>query len=169
MAGKLILRPATLDDIPLLEAWDEKPHVIAASGRDDGLDWADELAAQSEVNQYVIAEEDGRPVGVMQIIDPHLEPTHYWGEIEPDLRALDIWIGEETDLGRGLGTEMMRLALDHCFSEPRVKAALVDPLVTNTDAHRFYEKAGFKRVERRMFGEDDCYVYRLECADWEKR
>ena len=43
----------------------------------------------------------------MQIIDPLAEPTHYWGEVEPNLRALDIWIGEKDALGRGYGTAMM--------------------------------------------------------------
>lgn len=167
MTARLALRPATPADAALLAYWDGKPHVVAATGRDDGLDWNEELAAQSEVSFYVVAEEDGRPVGVMQIIDPHLEPTQYWGEIAPNLRALDIWIGEEADLGRGLGTTMMRLALARCFAEPNIAAALVDPLVVNTDAHRFYERLGFKQIERRMFEEDDCYVYRLDRRDWD--
>ena len=38
-------------------------------------------------------------------------------------------------------------------------ALLLDPLVTNERAHRFYERLGFERAERRMFGDDDCYVY----------
>mgnify|MGYP003467119708 CR=1 FL=1 len=36
----------------------------------------------------------------MQIIDPALEESHYWGDIGPDLRAIDIWIGSPGDLGR---------------------------------------------------------------------
>ena len=41
-------------------------------------------------------------------------------------------------------------------------AILIDPLASNTAAHRFYERLGFRYVERRQFGEDDCIVYRLE-------
>ena len=37
----------------------------------------------------------------MQIIDPQLRPTHYWGDVEANLRALDIWIGETDALGHG--------------------------------------------------------------------
>jgi len=58
-----------------------------------------ELAAPD--NQYFIAVLDGRPIGAMQIIDPFTEQTHYWGEIEPNLRAIDIWIGAAEDLGKG--------------------------------------------------------------------
>jgi aminoglycoside 6'-N-acetyltransferase len=158
------LRRATFADIPLLRRWDSQPHVRAATGADDVHDWEAELAAQSELSEYLVAElDDGRPVGVMQIIDPAREETHYWGEgVEPNLRALDIWIGEEADLGRGYGVEMMRLALARCFADPAVVAVLLDPLVGNTRAHRFYERLGFRRIGRRFFGEDDCYVYRLE-------
>lgn len=41
---------------------------------------------------------------------------------------------------------------------------LIDPLASNERSHRFYERLGFRFVERRSFGEDDCFVYRLERA-----
>ena len=78
-----------------------------------------------------------------------------------DLRAIDIWIGQESDLGKGYGTEMMKLAIARCFSESVVKAILVDPLARNTRAHKFYENLGFRFVESRQFAEDDCFVYLL--------
>ena len=109
---------------------------------------------------------DGRPVGFLQIIDPAAEETHYWGDVEGGLRAIDIWIGEEEDLGRGYGTRMMRLALERCFADPGVGAVLIDPLEINIRARRFYERLGFRLVERRRFGDDDCCVYRLERSAW---
>ena len=83
--------------------------MIAARGEDSVIDWDDELARQSDLSQYVIAELDGRPIGLMQIIDAAREETHYWGDVEQGLAAIDIWIGEEADLGRGYGTQMMQL------------------------------------------------------------
>ena len=80
----------------------------------------EELAAQDELSQYFMAELDGRPIGAMQICDPHLETSHYWGEIAPNLRAIDIWIGAPADRGKGYGTQMMRLALERCFADSRV-------------------------------------------------
>ena len=59
----------------------------------------------------------------------------------------------------------MQLALARCFADPAVTAVLVDPLVSNTRVHRFYERLGFRCVERRQFGEDDCFVYRLSRKD----
>ena len=173
----IILRRATREDAVLLAAWDRQPHVIACTTDDPeaetafaGADWLEEIETSSEVSFYLIAEADGRPIGAMQVIDPHLEPTHYWGEIEPGLRALDIWIGEPEALNRGFGTAMMTQALAACFADPEVDGVVIDPLNSNADAHRFYQRLGFKPEGRRLFnGEDDCLVHRLTRADWEGR
>jgi aminoglycoside 6'-N-acetyltransferase len=77
------------------------------------------------------------------------------------LRALDIWIGDAAALGQGHGTEIMRQGIAHCFVDPSVTALLVDPMEDNTRAHRFYERLGFRYVETRRFGPDECAVYRL--------
>jgi aminoglycoside 6'-N-acetyltransferase len=162
MPPSLVLRPATPTDAPLLRRWDDQPHVVASDPHDD-WDWEAELPRSPAWRESLIAEADGRPVGFLQIIDPALEETHYWGaDCPPNLRALDIWIGEPSDLGRGLGTLMMRAAIDRCFSSPEVAAILLDPLASNLRAHRFYERLGFRPVGPRRFGADDCLVYRLD-------
>jgi RimJ/RimL family protein N-acetyltransferase len=74
----------------------------------------------------------GRPIGFVQIIDPAREESHYWGDCEPNLRAIDIWIGEADCLNKGYGTQMMRLAIERCFADPSVTAILIDPLASNT-------------------------------------
>lgn len=165
--GIVTLRPATVDDVPLLDEWDTRPHVIASSGDDDVRDWADEIVHADPWTEHLIAEEDGRPIGVLEIIDAALESTHYWGEVEPGHRAIDIWIGEVADLDRGLGTQMMRQALARCFADPSVIAVLIDPLASNTGARRFYERQGFEVVGPRRFGADDCMVYRITRTRWE--
>ena len=164
-ADALRLRPATPDDLALLERWDEQPHVVASDPNDD-WGWENELGRNPDWREQLIAEIAGRPIGYIEVIDPAREDGHYWGEVPAGLRAIDIWIGEEAELGKGHGTRMMRLALDRCFADPAVSAVLVDPLATNTRAHRFYERLGFRFVEPRRFGLDDCFVYRLDRADY---
>lgn len=173
MSANIVLRSATLADASLLERWARQPHVISATTDDpaaerafEGAHWPDELAAQDEHNQYLIAEFNGRPIGAMQMIDPHQEKTHYWGEIQPNLRALDIWIGEPDCLGKGYGAVMMRLAFQLCFADPAVTAIVIDPLTSNVRAHKFYQRLGFKPVGRRRFGDDDCLVHELRREDW---
>jgi aminoglycoside 6'-N-acetyltransferase len=173
---RIRLRPVTLADVPMLEHWDHQPHVIAATSDDpadgtalDGAYWPDEIARSAPDYQYLMAELQGRPIGALLIIDPHTEPTHYWGDIEPDLRAIDIWIGESGDLGKGYGETMMRQALKLCFSASNVNAVVIDPLASNVRAHKFYQRLGFVAERHRTFGDAACLVHRLTRADWRLR
>ncbi len=157
-------RPATIDDLALLKHWDAQPHVIASDPNEDNYwEWETELKRSPDWREQLIAELDGRPIGFMQIMDPARDDEHYWGKDVPEnLRALDIWIGEKEDLSKGYGSQMMKLALEKCFADPKVTAVLVDPIAANKRAHKFYEKCGFKFVEKRQFGDDECLVYELK-------
>lgn len=159
------LRNAEPADSGLLRHWDAQSHVIAAKGEED-WQWEAELGRAPAWREMLIAEVDGRPIGFIQIIDPAREDSHYWGEVPAGLRAIDLWIGEANDLGHGYGTTLMRLALERCFADPAVTAVLVDPLTNNVRSRRFYERLGFRFMERRRFGEDDCCVYQLGRNDW---
>lgn len=161
----IALRAAVPADLPWLQKWDEAEHVVASDPNDD-WQWETELAREQPWREQLMAELDGRPIGFVQIIDPELEDSGYWGDCGPGLRAIDIWIGEAGDLNKGYGTQMMRLALERCFAAQEVRAVLIDPLADNLKARRFYERLGFKYVEDRNFGLDHCAVYRLERSDW---
>ncbi len=161
----ITLRPATIADLALLQHWDDQSHVIASDPNDD-WHWEIELDRTPDWREQLVAEIADRPFGFVQIIDPAREESHYWGDAPANLRAIDIWIGEASDLGKGYGTQIMQLALARCFADPLVTAVLIDPLASNTRAHRFYERLGFQFVERRQFGDDDCFVYCLSQADW---
>jgi aminoglycoside 6'-N-acetyltransferase len=128
----------------------------------DDWNWAYELTREPVWREQLIGELDGAPIGMVQIIDPELEETHYWGDIGPNKRAIDIWIGLASNLGKGYGTRMMILAIQRCFAAPEVEVVLIDPLESNTDAHRFYERLGFVFVEAKRFGEDDTFVYKID-------
>jgi AraC-like DNA-binding protein/RimJ/RimL family protein N-acetyltransferase len=162
--SRLRLRPATIADLVVLRRWDEAPHVIASDPHDDWA-WEVELGRSPDWREQLIAEVDGRAVGFVQIIDPEREESHYWGDAGKGLRAIDLWVGSAADLGQGYGTRMLELALARCFADPAVSAVLVDPLASNLRAHRFYERLGFRAVERRRFGVDQCVVYRLDRPD----
>ena len=112
-----------------------------------------------------MAELDGQPFGMVLLIDPALEETHYWGDVAATLRAIDIWIGVPELRGQGHGTTLMRMAIERCFAAPGVTAILIDPLATNVRAHRFYERLGFRFVERRDFNGEACFVYRMDRGD----
>ncbi|MEO1050983.1 MAG: GNAT family N-acetyltransferase [Bacteroidota bacterium] len=164
---QITFRPATVDDIPLLRHWDQQPHVILSDPNDD-WEWEEEIPNDEDWREQLIAELDRKPIGFMQIMDCYLDPQKYWGAVAPHTMALDIWIGEATELNKGYGSEMMKIAIRKCFNHYKAKVILLDPLASNMDAHRFYERLGFEFVEPRKFGADDCFVYQLKPEVWAK-
>lgn len=163
------LRTATLADLPLILHWDEQPHLRGTGGDEDwnDWDWENQLGRDVPWREFLIAELDSRPIGFVQIIDCREEESHYWGNDCPEHSwAIDIWIGEEDELGKGHGTAMMRLAIARCFAHPLCNDILIDPMADNVRAHCFYESLGFKLLGPRTFGPDDCLVYHLTRAAW---
>ena len=65
------LRSMTIDDVPSLVRWDDDPDVAAALGGRgaDWYDWPTELVRDVPWRELLIAEEDGRPIGFVQLID----------------------------------------------------------------------------------------------------
>ena len=161
----MTLRHATITDLPIVNYWDQQQHVVDSDPNDD-WNWETELHRTPVWREQLIAELDGKPIGFIQIIDPLKEETNYWGDVQPNLRALDIWIGEKENLGKGYGTAMMSLALKRCFDGTNVEPVIVDPLEANARAHKFYEKFGFRFIEKRAFSKDVCRVFRLERSEW---
>jgi aminoglycoside 6'-N-acetyltransferase len=143
----VVLRPATREDVPLLESWDDDPDVHASSPNDD-WDWEGQT--------------------LIQLTDLAPDASKYWGEHQAGLMAIDIEIGEPDMRGKGYGRTMMGLALILCFSDPTIQAVLIDPLVTNTRAIAFYERLGFTFLENRWFGKDYCAVHQITRAKYEQ-
>lgn len=156
----ITLRPATLNDLELVEYWETKQHVIDCDP-DEDWNWEEELRRNPEWREQLVAELDGEPIGFLQIIDPFLEETHYWGDVSPSKRAIDIWLGEENNLNKGYGTTIMELAIKRCFQNPAVDGILIDPLKSNIKAQRFYKRLGFEFIEERIFDETACFVFEL--------
>jgi hypothetical protein len=129
-------------DLELLRRWDEQEHVVAADPNDDWA-WEVELARHPDWRE--------------QLIDPRREETHYWGDVPANLRAIDIWIGDQADLGKGWGTSIMSAVIERCFAdafrlsgahrsarEQRARAALLR-------AHGFPVRATGALRRRRLF------------------
>ena len=104
-----MIRRARLDGTAVLQRWDEKPHVRAATSNEGTIafdaDREEELAPRADGTELFIAELGARPIGAPQIIDPATERSGAWGAVDEDLRAIDTWIGEESCPGRGSGTQ----------------------------------------------------------------
>ena len=161
------LREATLDDLDTVSWWDQQAHIIDADP-DDNYNWEKELNRKPHWREQLVAELDGEAIGFVEIIDPYEDDSHRWGNVTPKLRAIQVWIGESYNLNRGYGTEIMQMAMARCFRHPDVHALLVDPLVSNKKAQRFYGRLGFKFVETKKINNESCYVLKLKREQYDK-
>lgn len=153
------LRRATPDDAPTLKSWDLDDAVDYSGGEDDNYDWDHELPRSVPWREFLIAELDARPIGMVVLIDVLREESHYWGEdAPPGSWAIDIWIGSAEHRSKGFGQEMMRQALERCFDVHGASRVFIDPLQSNSRAIAFYRRLGFREIEPRRFGNDDCLV-----------
>jgi len=147
--------------------WDLDDAVGYSGGEDDNYDWDYELTRSVSWREFLVAELDGRLIGMVVLIDVRHEESHYWGEEAPtDSWAIDIWIGSAEHRSKGFGTEMMRQALARCFDVHGANRVLIDPLQSNSRAIAFYRRLGFQDEGPRRFGNDDCLVMRLRADEY---
>ena len=95
-----------------------------------------------------IIEHASSPIGYIQFyetksnlrqdIDPLLNEPHAFG--------IDMFIGEHSHWGKGIGSSAARLLTDHLFSSHGATTIIADPAVHNERGIRTYEKAGFEKV-----------------------
>jgi aminoglycoside 6'-N-acetyltransferase len=142
--------PLTRQDLPQLLAWLQKPHV-AEWWRDlqtmEQVE-ADHLPAidgQEPSFHYVIVVDD-RPIGMIQsylVSDfPEWEEILHVGE---GVAGVDVLIGEEGEIGRGLGPEVLRTFISEVvFANEGTRAVVAGIEPANTRSLRAFEKAGFR-------------------------
>ena len=65
-------------------------------------------------------------------------------ETDPGVRGIDQSLNA-SQLGKGLGTKLVRALVELLFNDPEVTKIQTDPPPSNLRAIRCYEKAGFER------------------------
>lgn len=90
---------------------------------------------------------DGAPIGYTQSYVAMGSGDGWWeDEQDPGVRGIDQFLAHSEQLGRGLGTEMVRAFVQHLFADPSVTRIQTDPSPENRRAIHCYEKAGFHPV-----------------------
>ena len=162
----ITFKPLQESHFPLLLKWLEAPHV--KPWWDPEVCWTKDLIEQkyqSYVQGYkrlnlpdrmiekpihaFIIDIDGKEVGYIQYYNAYDFPREQGYEIEglpKSLASLDIFIGAEDFLNKGLGALVLKKFLkDHI--DPHYKACFVDPDGANLKAIHIYEKVGFKTIK----------------------
>jgi aminoglycoside 6'-N-acetyltransferase len=134
--------PVTEDHRGLLQSWLVQPHWREWWGEPE-----EELAMiyAVEQNEHLpfIACVKERPVAYIQCWWPAQHPDMPWvKDMTMTERGIDISIGDAADLGKGLGTHIIKAFAAKLFSEGATRL-VIDPDKTNGRAIAAYIKAGF--------------------------
>jgi len=161
MNPPITFRPVTEEDLPLLHAWHQRPHVAEWWQPVPSIDELREDYLSEPVDPtvkpldtpadgvYYLACENGVPFAYIQayrVMGAHQASGWWADETDPHALGIDQFIAEADRLGKGLGTRMIRAFLDMLFSDPRVTKVQTDPNPTNGRAVACYRKAGFRDV-----------------------
>jgi RimJ/RimL family protein N-acetyltransferase len=149
------------DDLPRMHEWLQRPHVRR---------WWNERETLEEVEAHYlpaiegtkptrlyVAELDGEPFAFVQsyLVNDHPDFAALVG-VEDDVAGMDLFIADEANTGRGLGTELIRrFVSDVVFARAETVACIADPEVRNAASRRAFEKAGFRVVREFVLPEDE--------------
>lgn len=147
------LRLMTVDDLPMLHVWLNRPHVFEWWGNErPTLDEVKEkylprVLAADNVTPYV-GLLNGQPFAYAQSYVACGSGNGWWKDVtDPGVRGIDQFIADTAMLGKGLGTRLVQALVRQLFSDAAVTQVQTDPAPDNLRAIRCYEKAGFRQAK----------------------
>jgi RimJ/RimL family protein N-acetyltransferase len=162
--ASVAFRRLRLDDFAQLRDWLNEPHVAAwwgAGATSDGLGGTGDDAAtlpavdaayrpgvegRDPTFHYLIVVDD-TPVGLIQWYRLASYPSYAAAIGEPDGAGVDLFLGDPTRIGQGLGpTVIDRFVTDVVFAEPDVRRCVAGPDPANRRSVGAFERAGFRWV-----------------------
>lgn len=145
---RIYLRKMRIEDTDQVIAWRNAPHVMeqfiyrTPLTRETHLEWIRTKVNTGKVQQFIICmKENDKGIG-----------SFYLRDIDPEMRTaeLGIFIGEQDALGRGYGTEAVRLGVSYGFQTLQLERIFLRVYSDNKKAVRNYEKNGFVWIKDRM-------------------
>ncbi|MBY4610034.1 acetyltransferase [Rhizobium sp. 9T] len=139
-ATQYSFRRATLDDLPLLAAWQSTPHVRAWWDSDEPYD-AEDLA-DPRVARWIVSTAE-RPFAFMQDYTVHGWEDHHFAKLPTESRGIDQYIGDPEMIGVGHGSAFIGARMRALF-DAGVPVIATDPHPANERAIAVYRKLGFE-------------------------
>jgi aminoglycoside 6'-N-acetyltransferase Ib len=158
-------RPLTDADFSLFREWRQRPHVtdVWPPDPDEVLreDYFTE-AGRRGVEYFIILKEE-QPFGFIQSYDCAQFPD-WWSMMPVGTFGFDMFIAEENNLDRGLGSEVIRLFIEKLFLDNRVTQIICDPSPNNPRMIRACEKAGMTLAGEIVTPDGPAMLMKLERA-----
>ncbi len=145
-------RRMVMDDLPLMHRWLQTPHVlewwwggIAPPYEAVVEKYGPRIRSGEPSDPYIMLSLD-RPIGYMQTYMIRDYPEYAaLVDVDTDAAGVDLFIGEEDYLHKGLGSHILRAFLRAIvFGAGDATSCIIGPSETNRIAIRAYEKAGFR-------------------------
>lgn len=149
---EIAFRDLAQDDLPALFGWLGRPHVKKwyapepTSFAEVSARYGPRTEASSVVKAFIVRS-GGEDIGYIQTY-PIAEFPEYAGTLgcEAGVAGVDLYIGDERKLGRGLGSEIIRRFVDEVvFARTEAPACVAGVPEGNAATLRAFEKAGFRR------------------------
>lgn len=144
-------RPMVESDFPDIHRWRNQPHVLewwhdALTPEQVAAKYLPRIRGEEPIRCYIILI-DGNPAGMIQTYRVGDDPDYAVHlPVSPDTAGVDLYIGEERYLHRGLGSRTLHAFLEDIVFPSGVTTVSIDPSVENRIAIRSYEKAGFRHL-----------------------
>ena len=145
-------QPTQLSDAAQLFAWRKQPHVarwwnIHEWERSDFNFPAFERELRDELEigwqSIFIITLDAQPIGFLQTYHAASAGDGWWPDEPVSTHGIDLFIGEASLIGQGLGPAIVCAFCARLFANSEVQSIITDPDPQNRRSVRCFEKAGF--------------------------
>jgi aminoglycoside 6'-N-acetyltransferase-1b/aminoglycoside 6'-N-acetyltransferase-2 len=166
------LRLMTESDLPMLHEWLNRPHIVQWWGGEEERPTLAEVRdhylprvlAEESVTPYIVMLGEV-PIGYAQSYVALGSGGGWWDdETDPGVRGIDQSLANPEQLGKGLGTKLVRALVELLFADPSVTKIQTDPSPDNLRAIRCYEKAGFVQ-EKTINTPDGPAIYMVQTRE----
>ncbi len=167
------LRELRPPDLELVRAWLDEPHVsrwyLLGSTAGQELDELRRCLGGTEPTHLLTVVEGARPIGWCQWYCCADYPDHAAAiGARPGDIGIDYAIGEPSHIGRGVGTALVSLLVDHVRGLHPGSGVIADPQAAHAASRRVLEHNGFALLGVRPVSteptDDLMAIYRLDAA-----
>jgi UDP-4-amino-4,6-dideoxy-N-acetyl-beta-L-altrosamine N-acetyltransferase len=137
----IYLRPITAEDTDMVVAWRNHDEVVKnfiyrkPISREEHLNWLETKVNTGLVHQFVVCmNEDDMPIGSVYL-------QHF--DEENSKAESGIFLGDECEKGKGIGTESLRLLMKYAFEVLGLHKLMARALSYNMASLKLHEKAGY--------------------------
>jgi [ribosomal protein S5]-alanine N-acetyltransferase len=173
VGSTVYLRPLEREDAPLIVPWFNDREVTRTLHfrRPVNLQFEEEFIAKAYQDEHKLV------LGIAVRADDRLIGTAGLHEIDFKNRhaSFGLSIGEKSEWGKGYGTEVTRLLVEHAFGSLNLNRVWLEVHADNLRGRRAYEKVGFREegiLRQEQYREGrywDTIVMAILREEWEAR